>query len=306
MPLTNQEMKDRMILLYNEANKGHVDIFDELLAPNFISHGGAGLQDLHGPQALKQSYISFLSAFPDLWFRVDDLIAEGHECVARGTWCGTHKGNFMGMASPTGKLITWTGMAIFRFTDPGLIDARWQEWDGVGLMQQLGVIPTPPDAGVKPAAPQPPTDVGGWVTTSEENKALFRRFIEEVWNQGHLEVADELFHPGATSPSAAQLPPGPAGTKIIATLFRNAFPDFHMTVEDLVAEGDKVVARFTETGTHKGEFLNIPATGKQVKFGEIGILRIAGGKVVESWYEVDMLGLLNQLGVGGSTPSQGG
>ena len=82
-------------------------------------------------------------------------------------------------------------------------------------------------------------------------------------------------------------------------MFRNAFPDFHMTIDDLIAEGPYVVARFTETGTHQGELFGVPATGKKVSFGEIGILRFAGGQIVESWYEVDMAGLFQQLGVGG-------
>lgn len=130
----------------------------------------------------------------------------------------------------------------------------------------------------------------------EENKAIFRRFIEEVWNQGNLAVADELFAPNAVSPNAPQLPPGPEGVKIITTMFRSAFPDFHMKIGDLIAEGDKVIARFTESGTHLGEFMGIAPTGKHVEFTEIGILRIAAGKVIESWYETDMLSLMQQLG----------
>ena len=135
------------------------------------------------------------------------------------------------------------------------------------------------------------------MATPEENKALFRRFIDEVWNNGNLAVADELFAPDAFTPSAPQLPPGPEGVKVIATLWRTAFPDFHMTIEDLIAENDKVVARFTETGTHQGEFMGIAPTGRRMSVTEIGILRLVDGKVVESWYEVDMLGLMQQLGV---------
>jgi len=111
-------------------------------------------------------------------------------------------------------------------------------------------------------------------------------------------VADELFHPDASSPSAPGLPNGPEGVKIIATMFREAFPDYRMRIEDVVAEDDRVAARFTQGGTHKGELFGVPATGKQVEWGEIGILRIADGKVVESWYDVDMLGLMGQLGLG--------
>ena len=132
--------------------------------------------------------------------------------------------------------------------------------------------------------------------SAEENKAIFRRFIEEVWNQGNLTVADELFAPDAFTPSAPQLPPGPEGVKTIATLWRTAFPDFQMTIEDLIAEEDKVAARFTERGTHQGEFMGIAPTGRQMSVTEIGILRMVDGKVTESWYEVDMLSLMQQLG----------
>lgn len=130
----------------------------------------------------------------------------------------------------------------------------------------------------------------------DEQKLLMRRFIEEVWNKGNLGVADEIFDRQATSPSAPQLPPGPEGVKIIARMFRSAFPDFHMTINDLIADGDKVVGRFSQGGTHTGTFMGIAPTGKKVEFTEIGILRIANGKVVESWYATDMLRLLHTLG----------
>lgn len=132
--------------------------------------------------------------------------------------------------------------------------------------------------------------------STKENKALFRRFIDEFWNNKNLDVADELFAPEAVSPSAPQLPPGPEGVKTIGRMVLGAFPDFHMTIEDLVAEGDRVAARFVEQGTHNGEFMGIAPTGRQATWTEIGILRIGDGKVVESWFETDMLGLLQQLG----------
>src|SRR5271166_426204 len=130
----------------------------------------------------------------------------------------------------------------------------------------------------------------------EEQKRLMSRFIEEVWNKGNLDVADEIFDRQATSPSAPQLPPGPEGVKVIARMFRSAFPDFHMKIDDLIADGDMVVGRFTEGGTHSGTFMGIAPTGKKVEFTEIGILRLANDKVVESWYATDMLRLLQTLG----------
>jgi hypothetical protein len=131
----------------------------------------------------------------------------------------------------------------------------------------------------------------------QDNKALMTRFIEEVWNAGNLDVADEIFDPQATTPGIPQLPPGPEGAKVVARMFKAAFPDFHITIEDLVASGDRVAARFSQTGTHQGPFMGVAPTGARVQFGEIGIVRVAGGKVVESWYESDMLSLYQQLGI---------
>jgi len=139
----------------------------------------------------------------------------------------------------------------------------------------------------------------GRTTSPAENKALMRRFVDEVWNQGHLEVADELFHPEASSPSAPALPRGAEGVKVIAGMFRSAFPDYWMTIDLLLAEGDRVAARFTQGGTHQGDLFGIAPTGKSVTFTEMGVLRVADGRVVESWYVVDMAGLMQQLGVGG-------
>lgn len=135
------------------------------------------------------------------------------------------------------------------------------------------------------------------ISIEEQNKMLFRRFIEEFWNQQKLEVADELYGAAAYSPNAPQLPPGPEGLKQIAQMVFTGFPDFHMTIEDLVAEGDLVVGRYVETGTHQGPVFGIPATGKAVTWSEIGMLQIKDGKIAVCWFLTDTMGLMMQLGV---------
>lgn len=296
--VSTAEMKDRLARLYEAANEGNLAVFDELLAPDFVNYSGAGLADVHGIDGFKQFYKDFLGPLPDLTFRVDDVIAEGDKVATRGTLSGTHEGNFMGIAEPTHKRITWSGIALMRFRDDGLMDARWLDFDGISFMQQLGVIPGTP-AALEFDPPEPPPVTDPMKTTPEENKAVVRRFIEEVWNQRNVDVADEIFHPEATCPSAPQLPKGAEGVRAVATLFHNAFPDFQMTFEDLLAEGDRVYARWTESGTHEGELMGVPPTGKAVRFSEMGILRFGDGKIVESWFEADILGLMGQLGVGG-------
>ena len=132
----------------------------------------------------------------------------------------------------------------------------------------------------------------------EENKAIELRFLEEVVNKGNLAVIDELV---ATDFVDHTAPPGLApdreGYKQFFAMSRSAFPDMHSTLEDMFAEGDKVVQRFTVRGTHKGEWMGIPPTNKRMEIGGIAIHRLAGGKIVEDWANMDMLGAMQQLGV---------
>ena len=131
----------------------------------------------------------------------------------------------------------------------------------------------------------------------EENKAIVSRATEELWNKNNLAVVDELYATNFVSHDLPEVTPDRKGYKQFVTISHTAFPDFHTTVEDIIAEGDKVVQRFTARGTHKGEFMGIPPTGKQVTITGIAIDRIAGSKIVENWANMDMLGMMVQLGV---------
>ncbi|MEE8472851.1 MAG: ester cyclase [Dehalococcoidia bacterium] len=140
----------------------------------------------------------------------------------------------------------------------------------------------------------------------EENKTIERRFMEEVWTKGNLAAVDELVATNYVDHTPMpDVSPDLQGVKQFATVVRAAFPDWNPTIEDIIAEGDKVVVRFTGRGTHKGEFMGIPPTGKQLTMMAIAIHRIAGGKIVENWLQADMLGMMQQLGVV-PTPGQGG
>ncbi len=132
---------------------------------------------------------------------------------------------------------------------------------------------------------------------TDERKALVRRFVEEVQNQDNLDLLDELVAPNFVNHSASPgVPPGVDGVRMVSALFRHAFPDGRMTIEDMVAEGDKVVTRKTFEGTHQGDFMGLPPTGKPVRISLIDILRIVDGRVSDHWLEADNLGLLQQLG----------
>lgn len=133
---------------------------------------------------------------------------------------------------------------------------------------------------------------------SKENKDLVRRFFEEVWNKGNPDALDEIDAPDVVNHNAPDgLPPGVEGSKVFVRMYLSAFPDTRFTIDDQIAEGDRVVTRWTAEGTHKGDLMGIPPTGKHVTVTGIGISRIAGGRVVESWGEFDELGMMQQLGV---------
>jgi steroid delta-isomerase-like uncharacterized protein len=134
---------------------------------------------------------------------------------------------------------------------------------------------------------------------SEEvrNKALMRRFYEELWSKGNLEAIPELV---AEDFVDHQAPVGqPSGREELAGLvvvWRTGFPDMQETVEDLISEGDKVVGRFLMRGTHRGEFMGVAPTGRSVTMSGIDVVRIADGKISEFWYAEQMLELMQQLG----------
>ncbi len=136
------------------------------------------------------------------------------------------------------------------------------------------------------------------IMSTEENKAVFRRYVEEVGNEGNLDLAEEIFDRYlAHQPDGSVLERGPEDVKRFMGEFRSAFPDFHTTIEDQIAEGDRVATRWTMRGTHEGEFRGISPTGKQITVTGIGIFRFSDGKVVESWDNFDQLGMMQQLGV---------
>ena len=139
--------------------------------------------------------------------------------------------------------------------------------------------------------------------STEENKALARRIIEEAWNQGNLAAVEELLDPGYVGHNSQvpNQPPSHDLYKQFIVTTRAAFPDFHATIEDQIAEGDLVMTRWSGQGTHhgihRGFAQGIPPTGKQMTVTGITVERIVNGKSVEGWMEMDVLGMMQQLGV---------
>jgi steroid delta-isomerase-like uncharacterized protein len=136
-----------------------------------------------------------------------------------------------------------------------------------------------------------------------DNKTFVRSTVEEMWSTGNAKLIDEHMAPNyVLHKPPTGFTPDRDGLKGILQALRSAFPDLRMTVEDVIAEDDKVVQRRLYQGTHKAELFGIPATGKSVSVSQIIVSRVADGKFVEEWAETDFLGMLQQLGV---VPSMG-
>ncbi len=131
----------------------------------------------------------------------------------------------------------------------------------------------------------------------EENKAIVRRFFEEGPSKGNISAADDLLSPDFAMHVPLPASPGVEGINEVITACRAAFEHLNVTVEDMIAEGNTVAARFTARGVHKGNFMDLPATGKPITMTGIEIFRIKDGKIVELWGEANLLGLMQQLGI---------
>ncbi|MDQ3862632.1 MAG: ester cyclase [Actinomycetota bacterium] len=143
---------------------------------------------------------------------------------------------------------------------------------------------------------------------SEENKALIRRWVEEVVNAGNLTVADEIMAPDyAFYVASRPTPVDREGHRHLVATFLGAFPDLRRNIEEMVGEEEKVVERWTVRGTHQGEFQGLAPTGRSISYAGITIWRIGGGKIVENRTVQDFMGLMQQLGaerIPTQTPSQ--
>ena len=135
--------------------------------------------------------------------------------------------------------------------------------------------------------------------SAEQNKALARQMMDETFNRGNISKVDEYVAPDFIEHEILPpgMPSGREGVKQMIAMLHSAFPDFQTTIEDIVAEGDKVVIRQTWSGTHRGEFMGVPASGNEVNIKGMTMLTMtADGKCAEAWGVMDMMGLMQQIG----------
>jgi steroid delta-isomerase-like uncharacterized protein len=274
-------------------SQGQLSVVDEFVAPEYVYHEVA-LGEIPGPEGLKQAIMVYRTAYPDLTFTINDVIGEGNLVAMRWSAKGIHQGELMGIPA-TGLETTSVGINIARFDDAGMIVEEWTHWDLAGLMQQLGVV-QPPRPGPEFYLWDAESDITGDPGDPAENKLLVLRIKKQFWNGKDIAGLDDTHHTNAIGhdPSIPGVP-GYEAYRQSSMMFQVALPDQHVAVDDMIAETDKVVVRWTATGTHQGDLMGIPATEKQVKYTGITIYRIADGKVAETWWAYDGFGLVQQI-----------
>jgi len=270
-------------------NQGLLDVADEVFAPDSILH--LGTDDVQGPEGFKEYVAGYRAAFPDIHWTVEDQIAEGEMVVTRLTGTGTHQGELMGIPA-TGLPITATAIATVRIAQ-GKIQESWSSWDALGLMQQLGVMPMTSTDFTWGA----PSEVTGDPGDPAANTAQVLYFIQKFWNEQNVAALDNT-HSSDVIAHDPVIPghPSPYNMyKHVCLLYLAAYPDFRVTTGNIIAEEDKVAVRWTVNGTHLGELMGIPPTGRPVTFTGMTIHRLADGKIVENWWSYDALGMMQQI-----------
>ncbi len=264
-----EQNKAALKRLYDEVwNKGNLSVIPELVSPNY--HYG----DYKGLDGYRQLVAMQRAAFPDVRFTVDHGGCEGDWLAYQVSTKGTLKAK-LGNIEPTGRTADWKRAFFSQFQGGKIVTAATVS-DSLGFYQQIGVKPP------------------GFEESAEQNKALIRKMYD-LWNRKQTDAALDLMAPSYVGHfTDAELTWEQEAKLDVAYIA--AFPDASATIEDLVAEGDKVAIRVTWRGTHQKEYMGIAPTGKQAEMTNAGVFRIAGGKVVELWATMDNLRFLRQLG----------
>ncbi len=285
-------------------NGADLSVIDRVAAPDVIYHG-ATVADESGLDALKRIYGEALTGFPGIQYTLLTSVADGDAVALRFNVEGVHTGEFRGLA-PTGNTITWNHSA-FAHVACGRISEMWAEIDQLDRLREFGILAAegpaarmagaPSDSTATPTMPTPTDSASCALQSPHETIAVVDRVRAEVYNAGNFDVMPEIFadgylHGSANGPDAIGIA---EGARRIGG-FVTALPDLEWTFDEVIAEGDRVAARWTTRGTHDGDLLGFAPTGKPVEFTGISFFTVRCGKVVEFQTEMDAAGLLEQVG----------
>lgn len=280
-------------------NSGDVAALDALLAADYRQPQGAVVTPQDRALHLERLR-AVRSGFPDGVFTIRWMIVDGDTVAVRHEFRGTQQGEYAGIA-PTGRPVAVGAFHVHRIVC-GQIAETWNAGDGLGLLRQLGAIPGPAttDPGDEPRPVAATTRTPCPATTPAQNTTAARRWYTEALNQGRFNVLDQIVAGDVVHHAALFV--DLVGREAVADTLRLfgvgsvGFPDIQYTIDGVVASGDMVLVRWTGRGTHRGEFLGIPATGAGVAWSGMNAFRFACGVIVEGWSEANGLQILRQIG----------
>ena len=276
------------------VNQGNLDAAKEFFSENYVYHSSIGSVFNGIEEGVIVTVSSLRKAFPDLHCTVEDLIAEGDKVAYRWSATGTHTAEYVGVA-PTKQLVHMTGIYISRIEN-GKVAEDWSCGDDLGILQQLGAFLTADR--VTYTWGESSERGSGTPCSPEQSRALYEREFEEVWTLGDLNALDEIIHPEFVNHD----PPWSAvadfeSFKAWGDKWINSAPNMHVTIEDIVVEGNILVGRWVARWTDEKGMLGFGPTGKELSVNGIDMIRCVDGKVVERWWAKNNLGVINQLEV---------
>jgi predicted ester cyclase len=256
-------------------NGGKYDLIPQLFSEDYLDHSAPPGAPTGSFDAIRAVPVMFRGAFPDVHFVIEDMVSQGDWVATRVTGRATHLGRpFMGI-EPTGLRVTWSSMGFFRVAD-GRIVEHFGQPDLGGLRRQLSRT-------IEPG-------------TIDYNRFVISRYVYAT-NIGELDRFDEYVDPNFVDHNA--LPgqqPGIEGLKAAYQMFSSAFSDLWYTFEALIAENDLVAGRGVIEGKHTGPFMGLPPTNRVIRWTGTRTFRLVNGKVTDGWIDLDMFGMMVQLG----------
>lgn len=282
-----EENKTLVLRYYNEVlNEGKIAVIDEIVSPEIECALWSEAEPRYGAEACKQELTNMRAALPDWHVELRELVAQGTTVVGQWVASGTHTGEplqlITGIFPATGKKFQMIGMHWFRIVHGKIVQIKSNE-DTIGMLTQLDALPK---TNAHQTAP---------VIT---NETTILRYFTEFMSQGKLEVAEEI----ATADFMLHIPTIPEpirgieGLKQFAVRLRSGLPDVRFTINRQVVEGDTIAVSWNLSGTHSGEFLGIPPTGKLVKDEGTDIFHMVDTKITEIWILENGLSFMQQLG----------
>lgn len=264
----------------------------ELFAPGYVLHFG-GMPDTDA-RGHAHTLAVFREAFPDRAVTVERQLADRDRVCNLVTVTGTHRGPFQGVP-PTGKAVWITGNNVMRFAG-GRIAELWGQLDLVGVMQQLGAMPTPPPGGPVDADPSTAPAAASTAASPAECLRLVSQFVERFNARDVAGLAALVGESYVLDFPGGPTGRGVAGIRQATTEFLAAFPDLRFATDNLFGEDGRVCWRWTLSATHRGQLGPVPASGKPVRVAGISVLTVAGGAIVHDRVRADMVGLFTQIG----------